>query len=300
MGHDLVVLHFAGPGAASKPGSTPSRSGLPLPLDAAFITADENFKRGYVQSWNLTLEKQLGNWVGSAGYVATRSIRQTAFLDANWSDLGTGNAGRQLVQKFDRNAATTFIGHLGTVKYDSLQARLQRRFRGGYQMQLSYTWGHSLGYTAENSTSAPRVNHPGYWHKNYGPTPQDVRHNVSGQRRDGIAVRQRQALGAERRRGSDPRRLADQRSLPAEHGDAGDAGGSGTTLNAPGSGQFADCLGPVAKIGERTRVVGSDEPGRPERGQSERGALRDMRHRRVARARPDQCRYGCLPPDPNH
>jgi hypothetical protein len=24
-------------------------------------------------------------------------------------------------------------------------------------------------------------------------------------------------------------------------------------LNAPGSGQFADCLGPVAKIGERTR-----------------------------------------------
>jgi hypothetical protein len=27
----------------------------------------------------------------------------------------------------------------------------------------------------------------------------------------------------------------------------------GTTLNAPGSGQFADCLGPVAKIGERTQ-----------------------------------------------
>jgi hypothetical protein len=70
---------------------------LPLPLTAAFITADGNFKRGYVQSWNLTLEKQVGNWVGSAGYVATRSIRQTAFLDANWSDLGKGNAGQQLV-----------------------------------------------------------------------------------------------------------------------------------------------------------------------------------------------------------
>lgn len=123
----------------------PEQERLPLPLTAAFITADRNFQRGYVQSWNFTLEKQLGNWLATAGYVATRSIRQTAFLEGNWADLGTGNAGRQLVQRFGRNAATTFIGHLGTAKYDSLQARLQRRFRGGYQLQLAYTWGHSLG-----------------------------------------------------------------------------------------------------------------------------------------------------------
>ena len=184
--------------------------------------------------------------------MATRSIRQTAFLDANWADLGKGNAGQQLVQRFGRNAATTFIGHLGTAKYDSLQARLQRRFRGGYQMQLSYTWAHSLGYTAENSTSAPRVNHPAYWDKNYGPTPLDIRHNVvisgvlelpfgKGKRwaQDGFAA----ALLGGWQINALSRLSTGTPVTPTA---------PATTLNAPGSGQFADCLGPVLKIGQRT------------------------------------------------
>lgn len=230
----------------------PEQERLALPLNAAFITADENFHRGYVQSWNLTMEKQFGNWVGSAGYVATRSIRQTTFLDANWGDLGTGQAGRQLVQRYGRNAATTFIGHMGTVKYDSLQARLQRRFSGGYQVQASYTWGHALGYTAENSAASPRVNHPAYWDRNYGPTPLDVRHNAvisavaelpfgKGKRwlQSGFAAAM---LGGWQINGLS--RLTTGTPVTPT--------APATSLNAQGSGQFADCLGPVTKIGERT------------------------------------------------
>lgn len=230
----------------------PEKERLPLPLTAAFITADQNFNRGYVQSWNLTLEKQIGNWVGSAGYVATRSIRQTAFLDANWADLGTGNAGQQLVKKFNRNAATTFIGHLGTSKYDSLQTRLQRSYRGGYQMQLSYTWSHSLGYTAENSTSSPRVNHPAYWGRNYGSNPQDIRHNVaingSMELPFGKGKRWVQSGAAGALLGGWQINALSRLSTGTPVTPTAPA----TTLNAPGSGQFADCLGPVAKIGQRS------------------------------------------------
>ncbi len=231
----------------------PERERLPLPLTAAFITADENFKRGYVQSWNFTLEKQLGDWIGSAGYVATRSIRQTAFLNANWADLGTGNAGQQLVQRFGRTAATTFIGHLPTNRYDSLQARVQRRLRGGYQIQFSYSWAHSLGYTAENSTSAPRVSHPAYWGKNYGPLPQDLRHNavVSGVVELPFGKGKRWAptgVAAALLGGWQINSLA-----RLSTGTPVTPTAPGTTLNAPGSGQFADCLGPIAKVGERTR-----------------------------------------------
>jgi hypothetical protein len=231
----------------------PEQERLPLPLDAAFITADENFKRGYVQSWNVTLEKQLGNWLGSAGYVATRSIRQTAFLDANWADFGRGQAGRQLVQRFGRNAATTFIGHPGTAKYDSLQARVQRRFHGGYQMQLSYTWGHSRGYTAENSVSTPRVNHPAFWDKNYGPTPLDVRHNLV------VSAVAELPFGAGKRwaQSGFASALLSGWQINAlsrlSTGTPVTPVAPGTTLNAPGSGQFADCLGPIAKIGEPGR-----------------------------------------------
>lgn len=226
---------------------------LPLPLTAAFITADDNFKRGYVQSWNLTVEKQLGKWIGSAGYVATRSIRQTSFLNANWADLGTGNAGQQLVKKFGRTAATTYIGNLPTNKYDSMQARIQRRFSSGYQVQFAYTWSHSLGYTQENSVSSPRVAIPQYWSKNYGSLPQDIRHNVSvsgvfelpfgrGKRwaQSGVAS----ALVGGWQINALSRLSTGSPVTPTV---------PGTVLNAPGSSQFADCLGPVAKIGERTR-----------------------------------------------
>jgi hypothetical protein len=230
----------------------PEQERLSLPLTAAFITADGNFRRGYVQSWNFTLEKQIGNWVGSAGYVATRSIRQTAFLNANWADLGTGNAGQQLTRKFGRTAATTFIGHLPTVKYDSLQMRVQRGFRDGYQIQFSYTWAHSLGYTAENSTSGPRVGHPSYWGLNYGSLPQDRRHNAVisavvelpfGRGKQWATNGMASALLGGWQINSLARLSTGTPITPTA---------PGTALNAPGSGQFADCRGPVAKIGQRT------------------------------------------------
>ena len=231
----------------------PEKERLPLPSTAAFITADENFKRGYVQSWNATLEKQIGQWIGSAGYVATRSVRQVSFLNANWANLGTGNAGQQLVRKFGRNAATTYIGHLPTNKYDSLQMRIQRRMRNGYQVQLSYTWAHSLGYGAENSTSTPRVGIPAYWGLNYGSLPQDIRHNVSvsgvvelpfGQGKRWATGRAGTMLLGGWQLNALSRLSTGSPITPTA---------PGTVLNAPGSGQFADCLGPVAKIGERTR-----------------------------------------------
>jgi hypothetical protein len=220
---------------------------LPLPTTAAFITADPNFNRGYVQSWNLTLEKQLGAWIGSAGYVATRSIRQTSFLNANWADLGRGQAGQQLVQRFGRNAATTFIGHMPSSIYDSLQTRLQRRFANGYQVQFSYTWAKSLGFTAENSTSSPRVNHPLYWQKNYGPLPQDLRHNAVASAVYEVPYSKDKPLSA-LLRGWQVNTL-----LRLSTGSPVTPTAPGTTLNAPGSGQFADCNGPVPKVGSRTQ-----------------------------------------------
>ncbi|MBM3740594.1 MAG: hypothetical protein FJW39_33010, partial [Acidobacteria bacterium] len=101
----------------------PQGERIPMPLDAALLTADSNYRRGYIQSWNFTVEKQLGQWVASAGYVATRSVRQSAYLPVNYALPGTGNQGRLLFQKFRRNANTTILGHLGTPKYDSLQMR---------------------------------------------------------------------------------------------------------------------------------------------------------------------------------
>lgn len=227
----------------------PTDDRIAMPLNANVATADDNYKRGYIQSWNFTLEKQFGDWIASAGYVATRSTRQSSRIEANWSDLGTGNAGRQLKMRYNRDANTLFWGTLGTPKYDSLQVKVTRRSRGGHTLNIAYTWGHGRGYTAEGSTAQPRVRHPAYYRLNYGSLNQDIRHNLV------ISNTYELPFG----RGKS---FAQSGAAAAVLGGwqvnvlASLYTGRPTTPTAPTgshnsrpSGQFADCLAPPRKIG---------------------------------------------------
>jgi hypothetical protein len=229
----------------------PQGERLPMPLNAALLTTDQNYKRGYVQSWNFTLEKQFHRWVASAGYVATRSVRQSSFLHVNYGLPGTGNQGRLLFQKFGRSADTQIFGHIGMAKYDSLQARLQRRYQG-FALDLSYTWSHSRGFKDEGSVGAPYVAIPAFWDKNYGPTDSDLRHNFAA-----TGVVELPFGRGKRWAANGPAAAllggwqlnavaALQTGLPVT------PTANATVLNAPNSGNFADCPGPVRKIGTPT------------------------------------------------
>src|SRR5205085_11611082 len=69
---------------AIAPVTIPTSGILDLPLDVGFEGQPKNLHRGYIQSWNLTLQKEIGwGFTGEAGYVGTRSIRQLGFIDIN-------------------------------------------------------------------------------------------------------------------------------------------------------------------------------------------------------------------------
>ena len=199
------------------------------------------------------MERKFLGWIVNAGYVATRSVRQSAALDANWAEPGTGNQGRLLFQKFGRTGTTRSVDHLGTGKYDSLQAQLQRRFGGASIVNVSYTWSHSRGYTGESNDASPRVNIPRFSDKNYGRTPLDLRHNLTasfamelpfGKGKHWAAS----GLPSQLLGGWQMNTLAALRTgLPVT------PTAPSTVLNAPGSTNFADCLGPVNVIGSRTQ-----------------------------------------------
>ncbi|MBI3695006.1 MAG: hypothetical protein HY238_09245 [Acidobacteria bacterium] len=129
---------------------------LDVPGTFAVVTTPKNFDRGYLQSWNFTIQKQFRwNFTGQAGYVATRSTRQLGYLDVNQGQIiGLGNAGRPLQAKYGRTAATTLVTPFGTSQYNSLQATLQRRFSQGLQVEASYTWSKTIGYNI-NSDGGP-------------------------------------------------------------------------------------------------------------------------------------------------
>ncbi|MGH9817687.1 MAG: hypothetical protein ACRD6I_16555, partial [Candidatus Acidiferrales bacterium] len=78
-----------------------------------------NWNRGYIQSWNFTLEKEIGSWLASAGYVATRSVGQLGYLDRNAAPVGGGNAGKPYNVLFGRDALTRQVTGIGSQIYDS-------------------------------------------------------------------------------------------------------------------------------------------------------------------------------------
>ncbi len=180
---DLMAQVLVAPNTFSY--ATTLRQGLPpvpapdlssgivsVPSNVAVTSYDNNnYVRGYIQSWNFTVEQRVKNWLASAGYVATRAVDPQLSMQQNWSPIGTSTAGQLLNPRLGRTAASLLIGTMGTHKYDSLQVRAQGRF-SGYQFTMGYTFGKALGY-------GTTVSIPDYYRsKNYGPLTNDISHNL--------------------------------------------------------------------------------------------------------------------------
>jgi hypothetical protein len=142
---------------------------------------EQDYQRGYVQSWNLTLQKKLAwGFVGQAGYVATRQINQAGFRELNYAPINGGNSGRILAAKFGRTAETRLVTPIGNSHYDSLQTSLERRFAAGLQLGISYTWSKSMGICcASNSDGLAAIQIPEYYHLNRSRSSIDSPHNLT-------------------------------------------------------------------------------------------------------------------------
>jgi outer membrane receptor protein involved in Fe transport len=161
----VIGQDFVAPNTYQSAGRTADGIGLPAPIDfssgvvplpgnVTTQTIESDFNRGYVQSFNFTLQRELGAGFGvEAGYVGSRSIRLTNEVDINASFPGGGAAGRAYAAAFGRQVATTLHDPAFTSNYNALQARLTRRFSGGMSLNVAYTFSKALGYGANNDSS---------------------------------------------------------------------------------------------------------------------------------------------------
>jgi hypothetical protein len=64
---------------------------IPIPASVTLRTLNKQFKRGYVESFNFTVQRELKfGFVGQAAYVGTRGIRQQAYQELNWAEPARG------------------------------------------------------------------------------------------------------------------------------------------------------------------------------------------------------------------
>jgi hypothetical protein len=190
----LVVLNVVGPNTFQAAGRL--RDGIPLiqspdlgngivdiGSQVAANSLEQSYQRGYVQSWNFTLQKSIPwRFVAQAGYVATRQVNQVGFRELNVAPINGGTAGRVLNQRFGRTAETRLVTPIGNSHYDSLQASLERRFAQGLQVGFSYTWSKIIGICcSENSDGLPAIQLLEYYNLNRSVANIHVPHNFQMQ-----------------------------------------------------------------------------------------------------------------------
>jgi hypothetical protein len=220
---------------------------IPIPGNITTNTLEQKFRRGYVESFNATVQRELaGGFVGQLSYVGTRGIRQMVFVNANAAAPGTGAAGRALNLRYGRTADTRVLTPFRTANYNAFQAQAERRFAQGLQVTAAYTFSKAIAYN-DNSDQTLSVNWPGAFHRNRARAGYDRPHNfqssVVAELPFGKGKKWSQQgwqsilLGGWQVNGV----------LSSYSGTPFSVGASGASLNAPGNDQTADQVLPEVK-----------------------------------------------------
>jgi hypothetical protein len=156
-----------------------SQGRVTLPGPVGTVTWPIEYRRGYFQSFNFTIQRDIGAGFNlQTAYVATRAIRQTAIHNINYGEPGSGNNRRVLAQRFPgRIANISMYTPFSTSNYNSLQNQLTRRFADGGMLGMSYTWSKAISF-ADNNDSGLTWNWPDMWGRNRAPANFDRTHNL--------------------------------------------------------------------------------------------------------------------------
>ncbi|GGH17267.1 carboxypeptidase regulatory-like domain-containing protein [Silvibacterium dinghuense] len=116
-----------------KPASTVAfNSGLSIPA-----TIDPGFKLGTTQSWNVTLEQQIGQaMVLRLAYVGSQTYHAPFILDRNPGVYASAGARSQYTQFGEILDMLSY----GTANYHALQVSLERRLSHNLQFQTNFSW----------------------------------------------------------------------------------------------------------------------------------------------------------------
>lgn len=168
-------------------GSTGGASPAPASVNGATMYAwDPVVQPAIAQQWNVSIQHRITeNLTVQVGYVGQKATHLVVPLDLGQLVLGTNNtpfiggfngvspAGASLGYGPNNFADVYDTASIGTMRYDALQAVLQKRTSGGLEGQISYTWGKCMtnnsGYYGTYSSNSETSSSFPYWQNLYNP-----------------------------------------------------------------------------------------------------------------------------------
>jgi hypothetical protein len=185
-----------------------------LPISGSTNTVAQNFRRGYLESWNLFIQRDLGyQWTANVGYVGNRFVRQpvgVGYLNAapfpsastpcmangqyNPSTGLTGgcsfNDNEIVNEQFCTGTTNLACYNTGGITvneplwdsyYDALQSQLTRNAGKNASLGVVYTYSHSIDFEDNGAGSGSQgtvFSYPGFYSLNRGTAGYDQKHNL--------------------------------------------------------------------------------------------------------------------------
>jgi len=133
--------------------------------------------RGYVQSYNFTVERKLPqDVVLSVAYVGTESTHLLADRDINSSAPGTGQAGQPYYQLNGRTDSTLMWDGYLSSNYNSLQMAFHKQLSKGLLLKGSYTWSKAMDMADDDGWTGVGWNYGPVFGRNRAPAGFDHTH----------------------------------------------------------------------------------------------------------------------------
>ena len=262
-----------------------------LPVSGSTNTMPKDYRRGYIESWNLFIQRDLGHdLIANIGYVGTHQVRQLAGVAINAAPLPSAStpcmangqwnpsSGLSGPCSFNANMAINQAMCSGTTNlvcyntggitmnaptfssnYNGMQSQLTRNAGKNASFGLVYTWSHALDYEDNGSGSGSAgmsQAYPAYFKLDHASAGYDRKNNL-------------QFWGIYHLPFGHGQRFANQGilseiiggwqlngQLSHYSGAPFTVGASSNTLNTPYSSLYAQLTGAYKQIGGHERVPG--------------------------------------------
>jgi hypothetical protein len=132
--------------------------------------------RGYIQSWNFTLERKLpGEFLVSAGYVGNQTVHHFLDIDVNAATfIGGGNTSRPLYATQGRLIEALMWDGWASANYHSFQTAVTKSLSHGLFLKGAYTRSKAISLADEDGWQAlPLTNMPSAIRRNRSVTGYD-------------------------------------------------------------------------------------------------------------------------------
>ncbi|MGB6429182.1 MAG: TonB-dependent receptor, partial [Candidatus Acidiferrales bacterium] len=173
-------------GVPSLPTFNITSGSIPLP-NANTTTVPLDYRRGYIESYNLTVQRDLGAGFNfQIAYVRTLGIREQAYYNLNWSNPGAGQDGQMnLAFPTQLTSAGLTINSqcgCGSSNYNAMQTELTRKLGHGGFIGVNYTWSHTIDEVNNANTnyadSGFFFTAPAYFYRNRATSGYDQTNNL--------------------------------------------------------------------------------------------------------------------------